>query len=313
MDHHCIYTTRGPSSSLPLVCLLDAAPPSHSYDLEQLDLSSLDNVRKFAKSINARVASGSLPPLRAVLINATVWQANGQKFSPDGSELNFAANYLANFLLILLLLQSMDKDVGRIVFTSSAAHDPSSWGHGRKSPEEEQRTFFRNPDELAHPAEDQPEDEANAGVRRYGMSKMLLIMFMYELQRRLDSNPQLWNVSLLALDPGTMGGTGLVRSGSLPVRLLMKYMVPPITWIAQIFQPNGLLRTPYKSGSGLLHATLDEASIGKHPKALYLDGTALAQPCAEAQDQSKQRRLWDCSLRLARVRKEDALLNDVGV
>lgn len=75
-------------------------------------------------------------------------------------------------------LPSMDKDVGRIVFTSSAAHDPNSWGHGRVSPGREQRTFFRDPDELAHPAEDKPGDEADAGVRRYCMSKMLLVMFM---------------------------------------------------------------------------------------------------------------------------------------
>lgn len=180
---HCkqsfgLYTTRDPSSCPDLVQLLDSAPAAHQYALEQLDLSSLDNVRKFAESVKSRVASGALPPIRAILINATVWQATGQKFSVDGLEMNFGANYLAHFLLVLLLLGSMDKDSGRIVVTSSAAHDPySAYGKSYVS-KEEHKTVFRNTEILAHPEPDTPGDEATAGVRRYSMSKMLLVMFM---------------------------------------------------------------------------------------------------------------------------------------
>ncbi|GIZ49980.1 hypothetical protein CKM354_001299500 [Cercospora kikuchii] len=316
-SNHCeelfgLYTTRDPSFCPDLVRLLDSAPAGHHYALEQLDLSSLDNVRKFAASVKARVASGFLPPIRAILINATVWQADGQKFSVDGLEMNFAANYLAHFLLVLLLLGSMDRECGRIVVTSSAAHDP--YGPYSKTfvTEEEHKTVFRNTEILARPELDTPGDEARAGVRRYGMSKTLLIMFMFELQRRLDRDPNLSGISILALDPGTMGGTGLVRSGSLVIRLMMNYILPPITQVAGWYSPNGMLRTPYKSGGDLLRAAFDESDIGRHPKALYLDGSAVGQPAEEAKDEDKQRRLWEGSVKLAGLRQEETALTGLG-
>jgi NAD(P)-dependent dehydrogenase (short-subunit alcohol dehydrogenase family) len=120
-----------------------------------------------------------LPPIRAIFINATVWQAGGQQFSAQGYEMNFAANYLAHFLLVLLLLGSMDKRCGRVVITSSSAHDPYGAYSGAFITEDEHRTVFTDLETLAHPRPDVSGDEASAGVRRYGMSKMLLIMFMY--------------------------------------------------------------------------------------------------------------------------------------
>jgi NAD(P)-dependent dehydrogenase (short-subunit alcohol dehydrogenase family) len=47
-----------------------------------------------------------------------------QTFANEGLESNFAVNYLSNFLLVLLLLQSMDKENERIVIVSSLTHDP---------------------------------------------------------------------------------------------------------------------------------------------------------------------------------------------
>ncbi|KAM3415125.1 hypothetical protein BST61_g10251 [Cercospora zeina] len=92
--------------------------------------------------------------------------------------MNFGANYLAHLLLVLLLLDCMEKNFGRIVVTSSAAHDP--YGPCSKTfvTKEEHKTGFRNIENLAHPELDAPGDETSAGVRRYGMSKMLLTMFI---------------------------------------------------------------------------------------------------------------------------------------
>lgn len=176
--HFGLYTTRDISSCESLVALMDSAPVAHQHSTEQLDLSSLANIREFATSVKARISSGSLPPLRAILVNATVWQADGQKFTTNGLEMNFAANYLAHFLLVLMLLDCMDKKEGRIIFTSSSAHDPFNSFNKAFITEESHKTVYNNTEILAHPPADQPGDEANAGVRRYGMSKMLLIMFM---------------------------------------------------------------------------------------------------------------------------------------
>ena len=74
----------------------------------------------------------------------------GQTFTNDGFESHFAINYLANFLLALLLLPSMDKEKGRIVFASSWTHDPA---HPMNAfiKEEGHKTILTDPFDLANP------------------------------------------------------------------------------------------------------------------------------------------------------------------
>ncbi|KAH9207664.1 hypothetical protein DL95DRAFT_468463 [Leptodontidium sp. 2 PMI_412] len=55
------------------------------------------------------------------------------------------------------------------------------------------------------------DDAWAAGMRRYGASKLLGVMFMYEFQRRLDSDPTLSNISVLSIDPRAMGRTGIAK------------------------------------------------------------------------------------------------------
>lgn len=131
----------------------------------------------------------------------------------------------------------------------------------------------------------------------------------------MDDDPRLSEISALAVEPGMMGGTGLVRSGSLVVRAFMQYLVPPITSIMQVFSPNGTLRTPYKSGGDLLDAVFDTRSIGTNPKALYLDGSAPCLPAVESRDVEKQRRLWADSVKLANLRDGETVLEtgEVGL
>src|SRR5947209_1674379 len=65
------------------------------------------------------------PPLRALILNAAFQEATTQTLTEDKRDMTFAVNYLANFLLVLLLLRSMDEEYGRIVFVSSWSHNPT--------------------------------------------------------------------------------------------------------------------------------------------------------------------------------------------
>lgn len=56
---------------------------------------------------------------------------DGVDFTAEGTEMTFAVNYLANFLLSTLLLQSIDEEGARIVFLSSTTHDPSFGSNGK--------------------------------------------------------------------------------------------------------------------------------------------------------------------------------------
>lgn len=173
------FGVRSPSTATALQAILAASPSAKEHEIITLDLSTLSSVRSCAQDINLRVQSGIIPPIRALVLNAALQHVKGQTFTNDGLESNFAVNYLANFLLVLLLLPSMDKEMGRVVLTSSWTHDPSHPLNGHiKDPSH--KIIVHDPHDLAKPKEDdKPGDEYNAGMRRYGMSKTLLIMWMY--------------------------------------------------------------------------------------------------------------------------------------
>lgn len=179
--HTGLFAVRNPSTATTLQKIVTgAARPDSRHEIISLDFSSLTSVRAGAQAINDRVASGALPPIRALILNAAQQNLKGQTFTNDGLESNFSINYLSNFLLVLLLLQSMDKGFGRIVIVSSWTHDPLDTRNSHIK-EDAHKTIFRDVDSLAKPpiANEKGEwDLWNAGMRRYGMSKTLMVMFM---------------------------------------------------------------------------------------------------------------------------------------
>ena len=121
--HHGIYTVRNASSAPALQAGLKHNA-THPHDIVSLDLSSLTQVRETAAAINARVAAGEVPPIRALILNAGYQEMRDEQgFSVDGFDMTFASNYLGHWLLVMLLLQSMDRDVGRIVVLGSMSHE----------------------------------------------------------------------------------------------------------------------------------------------------------------------------------------------
>ena len=184
------FAVRNPSTATSLQAVLAQSPLAKDHEIITIDLSTLSSVRASAKDINDRVESGTIPPIRTLLLNAALQHVKGQTFTDDGLESNFAVNYLANFLLVLLLLPSMDKEMGRIVFTSSWTHDPPHPMNGRHITEESHKTILNDPQDLAKPKEnDKAGDEYFASMRRYGMSKTLMVLWMYVLIKlRMNRN-----------------------------------------------------------------------------------------------------------------------------
>jgi NAD(P)-dependent dehydrogenase (short-subunit alcohol dehydrogenase family) len=172
------YTVRNVQNAENLRTVLQSSAfRGHDYEIGSLDMSTLDGVRSAATAINKRVSDGSLPPIRALVLNAGIQELQ-QDFTKDGIERTFAVNYLHNFLLVLLLLQSMDKDQGRILFIGSTSIHPNWWPNATHYPREEQKILFTSVDALAR-GESPIENDFHAGQRRYAMSKVMMIMFMY--------------------------------------------------------------------------------------------------------------------------------------
>ncbi|KAG4440763.1 hypothetical protein IFR05_003750 [Cadophora sp. M221] len=311
-----LFTVRNPSTARDLQAVIEKAPKDSKFEVLPLDLGSLENVRTLAADINERVANGTLEPIRALVLNAAYQDASAealkpQTFTKDGYEMAFGANYLANFVFVLDILQSMDKQNGRIVFVSS-------WTHNAYDPQnntppiykgEEFKTMFTSAEALSKGIE-YTDDGWASGMRRYGASKLLGVMWMYELQRRLDSDPALANISILSMDPGGMGGTGIAKRAGPMIRFITGYVVPVLQHISVWLFPNGPLRPTWKSAQDLMLASFDDNYLGTHPKATYLNGSVKATSSVESRDEAKQKQLWDESIKLAMIRDGETVLKN---
>ncbi|KAI2465628.1 NAD(P)-binding protein [Annulohypoxylon bovei var. microspora] len=323
-DYYGLYTVRKVETADDAKKYLQgAAKAKHQYELVPLDLSSLDSVRKTAADINERVASGKLPPIRALILSAAYQEHFSHNFTKDGFDMTFQATYLSHFLLALLLLQSLDKEKGRIVILGSWTHDTSdpknkSPPYGETYVPEEFRQIFMDPKGDTEPiakgtwgvAKGLTEDHL-AGMRRYGAAKLCQIMMMRELARRLPKDPALSKIATLSMDPGGMTtsisrrSTWLLRNILLPI--VGALVAPLLTWLS----PNGKLRTPWKSAGDVLHAAFDtDGGLGEYPNGIYLNGSEIADIGPEAKDETKSRRIWKDSLVYANVKEGETVLAD---
>ena len=174
-----VFTVRNPATADAAKKALRESPNPAQHEIFPLDFSTLAGVRTGAAEINRKVKAGEFPPIRALVLNAAIQDGKGQKFTEDGFELHLGVNYLANWLLVLLLLESMDLDEGRIVIVSSWSHDARDPRNAMFIKTEDQKTIWKDSGDMAHEkVTDNPEDLYGAGYRRYGRSKTLIVMFM---------------------------------------------------------------------------------------------------------------------------------------
>jgi len=158
---------------------------NNSVELLLADLASLQEVRELAAKVVSRYER-----LQVLVNNAGLFGV-GLDRTVDGFERIIEVNYLAPFLLTNLLLDSLKRNApSRIVNVASVAHQ---WGHIDFS------NFGRG-----------------KSARAYSNSKLALMLFTYELARRLEGT----RVSANCLHPGVVA-TNLWRVPSWLTALFM--------------------------------------------------------------------------------------------
>lgn len=154
------------------------------------DLSSQAEIRHLVGRFRRR------HPRLHVLVNNAGAMFGRRQESVDRIEMTFALNYLGYFLLANLLLDTLEASApARIVNVSSRSHARARIDFD----DLETRSGYR-------------------GLRAYERSKLAIVLFTYELARRLEGT----GVTANALHPGVVA-TGFARQGggimSLVVRL----------------------------------------------------------------------------------------------
>ena len=156
--------------------------PNAVVSTQELDLTSLDNVRKAADELRA-----AHPRIDLLINNAGVMYVPTRETTKDGFEMQFGTNHLGHFALTGQLLDNMLPVEGsRVVTISSVGHRILA------------RIHFDDP-QL---------DRKYNRVEAYGQSKLANLLFTYELQRRLNAKGT--PTIALAAHPG-LSDTELMR------------------------------------------------------------------------------------------------------
>ncbi|MEQ4305946.1 SDR family oxidoreductase [Plantactinospora sp. B6F1] len=247
--------------------------PEATLRLQHLDLTSLASVAALGAEL-----TGQGRPVDILVNNAGIMAPRRRALTEDGYELQFATNYLGHFALtghLLPLLRAAG--AARVVSISSLM---SRIG----------RFDFDN---LQGERHYQP-------VRAYGLSKLAMLVFARELQRRTDAAG--WGILSNAAHPGatitnlqvtgpTHGGRSL-RLNRVRNRLLY---LAPLVW-QEI--PAGALPAVYAATSP---AAEGAGYYGPDGFAELRGGPALARLPASALDDAAAAHLWTLSEQLTGV------------
>ncbi|WP_435196902.1 oxidoreductase [Natronomonas sp. EA1] len=154
---HVVLACRRPDAGEAAAAAIDEAFPDASLEVRELDLASLDSVKRFARGV--RQAHDGLD----LLVNNAGVMAIPRRETADGFEMQLGVNHLGHFALTGRLFDALRRG-SRVVSVSSIYHRQGAFDF----------------DDL------QWEDSYDKWDA-YARSKLANLLFAYELQRRLDA------------------------------------------------------------------------------------------------------------------------------
>jgi len=222
-------------------------------DFIAADLSSLGEIRRVAQEFMTEHSRLD------VLVNNAGGFFMRRCETIDGIELTFAINHLNYFLLTRLLLETIKASApARIINVSSDAHRGASLNFN-----------------------DLQNKRRYAGFRVYSQSKLMNVLFTYELDRRLQGS----GVTANALHPGFVA-TGFAKNNGALFRLFM-----PLAQLGALSPEEGARTSIYLASS----PEVDGVS------GRYFTKEKAVASSPESYDEQSARRLWEISLELAHL------------
>jgi len=288
-NHHVVLACRNAAKASEAVHSLIRETNNTNITSMELELASLASVRNFVTQFIA----ADYPPLYSLVCNAGLIMVDKTYYTRDGFESTFGINHLGHFLLVNMLLEQMD-DSGRILFVSSATHDPA------------QKTIvavpvYENARLLAYPKKlNEDEKMLTVGQRRYSTSKLCNIYCAYELAERIKQQTNK-NITVNAFNPGQMPGTGFSRTFPLFIKIILKNILP----VLALLRPSMI--TADKSGKALASLVLNLEFEGMTGK--YFDGTREVQSSELSYSRENRKELWRTSVELTKISKSETILS----
>jgi NAD(P)-dependent dehydrogenase (short-subunit alcohol dehydrogenase family) len=264
---HVVLAVRNLEKGNAALARIRAVNAEADVTLQELDLGSLDSVRRAANALRA-----GYPRIDLLINNAGVMWTPKQ-VTADGFEMQFGTNHLGHFALTGLLLDHLLPVRGsRVVSVSSLGHRIQAAIH----------------------FDDLQWEHSYSRVGAYGQSKLANLLFTYELQRRLGAQPGADKSTIaVAAHPG---GSNTELARNLPgVFAPVKAVLGPL-----------LFQSPEMGALPTLRAATDPDVLGGQyygPEGFLEQrgNPKLVQSSAQSHDQELQRRLWTVSEELTGV------------
>ena len=245
-----ILVCRDPNAGEQALAEIRQKTGNQRVSLATADLSHMDSVRELAAEIKRRHRS------LHVLINNAAVLPRQREVTADGLERQFATNHLACFLLTRLLLERLKESApSRIINVSSGAHTRA-------------KIDF---DDLQSERDYRP-------TPVYSVTKLMNVLFTYELSRRLEGT----GVTANCLHPGVISTGLLANFLGLP---------PPLRFLTSL-----LFKKPEKGAVNSLHvATAPEL---EHVTGQYFESCKAVPSSSASHDEVAAARLWEVSEKL---------------
>ncbi|MFE4258087.1 oxidoreductase [Streptomyces sp. NPDC056883] len=263
---HVVLAGRSTARTRTALDALRRAVPGASATDVRLDLADLDSVRRAAADLTAA------GPVDILVNNAGVTASGTRAETAQGFELMFGTNHLGHFALTLLLAPALGPDA-HVVSLGSLTHTRARLDFG----DLQSRTHYRS-------------------MAVYGRSKLAVLLFAAELDRRLRASGS--TVRSVAAHPGW------AVQGLTPARPPL-WEPGPLTAVRSA--PLALLAQGKDRGAWpVVRAATDPVAIGGQyfgPIGLgALKGTpSLAAMAESARDPEAAARLWTASEELTGV------------
>jgi NAD(P)-dependent dehydrogenase (short-subunit alcohol dehydrogenase family) len=177
-----VLAGRNPAKGSDALAVIRGRYREANVRFEQVDLADLSSVEAFADRM---LAAGR--PIDILINNAGVMALPTRQTTADGFEMQFGTNYLSHFALTARLLPLLKAAGARVVQLASIAH---KGGRIRLDDLNYERGYRPWP--------------------VYQQSKLAMLMFAIELQRRSDAGG--WGLTSIAAHPG-YAHTDLIANG----------------------------------------------------------------------------------------------------
>jgi NAD(P)-dependent dehydrogenase (short-subunit alcohol dehydrogenase family) len=268
LDYQVIMACRNIAKTQKAIDEFSQFDKNKKYIIKLLDLADFESIRNFVRNLS------EFKEIYALDCNAGISYEGPFRYTQNGVEETFGTNYLGHFLLTNLLIEKYN--LQKIVMVSSELHNPIN-----KSPFA--KAVFKPVNELAYPKVD-----ANLTIEKqtqsfYATSKLCMILYTYELDRRLKTKGLHKSLLVNAINPGLMLKTNLGRKytrGENLYRNILDF----------IFKLIGLGDHPKDSAKAVVRLINNV-----NTSAQYYDKEKVIYSSIDSYDQQKAKTLWEGS------------------